>query len=350
MPSAAWPSWERFADAFVQDNGRVVDWTAQARTVSEGQAYALFFALVADDRERFEQLLGWTRDNMAQGDLRQHLPSWLWGQDGKGRWSVLDANSAADADLWLAYDLLEAGRLWRRADYSDTGRAVLDQVAAAEVIRFQRRTLLLPGPVGFDTPEGPRLNPSYLPPFLLAYFAAVDGKGPWRDILDGYLSLLPDIAPSGCVPDWFVLTADGPRKDLTSDGSGSYDAVRVYLWAGIDAPIAPEAPVLHRALKPYIDFVRKANRLPERCFPDGRAPQGVAPAGIEAALLPFYQGYGAPDLLQAAQQRIAAETVSGLIGKPARYYEQVLNLFGQGWIEQRYRFDGNGKLKTPWHD
>ncbi|MDB5973283.1 MAG: cellulase [Nevskia sp.] len=346
----SWPGWEHFADAFVQDDGRVVEWTAQARTVSEAQAYGLFFALVANDRKRFEHILDWTRENLAQGDLRQHLPSWLWGQDDKSHWNVLDPNSAADADLWLAYDLLEAGRLWQRADYSDTGRAMLKLVAASETVSFKRGTLLLPGPAGFDTPDGPRLNPSYIPPFQFAYFATMDPKGPWRAILDGYLKLLPDIAPSGCVPDWFVLTADGPRKDVASDGRGSYDAVRVYLWAGIGASGTPDDERMRHALKPYVDFIRKANRLPERCFPDGRAPEGLAPAGVEGALLPFYQKLGADDLLQAAQQRIAADTASGLVGQPARYYEQVLNLFGQGWIERRYRLDSSGKLKTQWHD
>ncbi|MDB5987259.1 MAG: cellulase, partial [Nevskia sp.] len=57
---AIWPAWQNFAEAFVQDDGRVVDWTADARTVSEGQGYALFFALVANDRARFERILAWT--------------------------------------------------------------------------------------------------------------------------------------------------------------------------------------------------------------------------------------------------------------------------------------------------
>jgi endoglucanase len=352
--AASWPAWERFSEAFVQDDGRVVEWTAQARTVSEAQVYSLFFALVANDRTRFEHILNWTRDNLAQGDLRQHLPSWLWGQEDKERWGVLDPNSAADADMWLAYDLLEAGRLWRRSDYADAGRAVLKQIAAKEVtseaVSAKRSTVLLPGPSGFETADGPRLNPSYIPAFQMEYFAAADGKGPWRAILDSFLALLPDIAPSGCVPDWFVLTADGPRKDTDSDGRGSYDAVRVYLWEGIGASGTADDAQLRRALTPYIDFIRKANRLPERCYPDGRAPEGLAPAGIEGALLPFYQKLGADDLLQAAQQRISAETASGLVGKPARYYEQVLSLFGQGWIEQRYRLDRSGRLKTTWHD
>ncbi len=28
-------------------------------------------------------------------------------------WSVLDSNSASDGDIWMAWSLLEAGRLWK---------------------------------------------------------------------------------------------------------------------------------------------------------------------------------------------------------------------------------------------
>lgn len=345
---AAWPAWDRFAAGFVQDNGRVVDWTDNARTVSEGQAYGLFFALVANDRQRFDRILQWTQLNLAQGDLSRHLPAWLWGTDPEQRQRVLDANSASDADLWIAYALLEAGRLWKRADYRQLGRAVLTQVKAKEVLQAHKQTLLLPGPAGFELAEGVRLNPSYLPPFQLAYLANEDRRGPWAAILSDYLNLLQDIAPSGCVPDWFVLTPDGPRMDVQSDGRGSYDAVRAYLWAGISVPVTRAGPRMLKLLAPYADFIRRSGRLPERCYPDGRAPVGQAPAGIEAALLPFYQSLGARDLLAAAQERIRQSSTSGMIGQPARYYEQVLTLFGQGWLEQRYRFDAYGRVRPQW--
>ena len=43
--------------------------TQRAQTVSEAQAYGLFFALVANDRPSFEKILKWTENNMAGGDL-----------------------------------------------------------------------------------------------------------------------------------------------------------------------------------------------------------------------------------------------------------------------------------------
>nr|WP_269194772.1 glycosyl hydrolase family 8 [Stenotrophomonas maltophilia] len=67
---------------------------ADQRSTSEGQSYALFFALVGNDQALFDRMLGWTQDNLAGGDMRQNLPAWLWGRDDKGGWRVLDGNPA----------------------------------------------------------------------------------------------------------------------------------------------------------------------------------------------------------------------------------------------------------------
>lgn len=351
LPSTAWasnwPAWEQFASAYVQNDGRVVDWTTEARSISEGQAYALFFALVAQDRDRFERILTWTENNLAQGDLSEHLPAWLWGLDEHARWGVLDPNPAADANLWLAYTLLEAARLWRRSDLHDTAVALLDRIAEQEVQRAGPETVLLPGPQGFVSAAGLRLNPSYWPPFQLKYLASVQPDGPWQALLDSYLHLLPDLSPGGRVPDWFLLTEVGPRLDTESGGAGSYDAIRVYLWAGFGPDELPEAQQLRRALAPYAELVRAIGRPPERWYPDGRAPVGIAPPGFDAALVPFFAAIDAPDLAQAARQRLAQARVGDLLGVPARYYDQVLSLFGEGYDQRRFRFGPDGRLELP---
>jgi len=81
-----WQAWEAFSKVFVQADGRVIDRTAGDRSTSEAQAYGLFFALVANDRVRFERILNWTVNNLAQGDLSTHLPAWLWGSTEAGGW------------------------------------------------------------------------------------------------------------------------------------------------------------------------------------------------------------------------------------------------------------------------
>jgi len=118
---SAWPFWSSYQQHFISPDGRVTDFSRGSMTTSEGQSYALFFSLVADDAKEFERIRQWTEDNLASGSLAENLPAWSWGKDARGGWGVLDRNSAADADLWIAYSLLEAGRrgpegrCWRRS-------------------------------------------------------------------------------------------------------------------------------------------------------------------------------------------------------------------------------------------
>ncbi len=69
-----WTLWRSYSARFIDDQGRVIDPSGN-RTTSQGQAYALFFALVADDRPRFDRILEWTNYNLALGDLGARLPA-----------------------------------------------------------------------------------------------------------------------------------------------------------------------------------------------------------------------------------------------------------------------------------
>ncbi|MFP4905648.1 glycosyl hydrolase family 8, partial [Paraburkholderia sp. BR14261] len=76
--ACAWPAWNAFRSTLLSADGRVIDAsTPRQVTVSEGQSYALFFALVANDRASFDKVLTWTENNLAQGDLATHLPAWI---------------------------------------------------------------------------------------------------------------------------------------------------------------------------------------------------------------------------------------------------------------------------------
>lgn len=52
-----WPQWQSFKRDYVSRDGRVID-PADSKnvTTSEGQSYAMFFALVANDRDAFGKL------------------------------------------------------------------------------------------------------------------------------------------------------------------------------------------------------------------------------------------------------------------------------------------------------
>ena len=341
--SCAWPAWDGFRAALVSADGRVVDRsTPRQISTSEGQAYALFFALAADDRDGFARLLRWTENNLAGGDLHRRLPAWLWGRADDGRWQVLDDNNASDADLWLAYSLLEAGRLWRRPDYARLGEELLWRSTAQTVQPLPGLGLmLLPGDRGFAGEAGWRLNPSYLPPQLLARFALVAPL--WGELAANAARLLREGAPRGLAPDWLLWRrAQGWAADPEHGREGDYDAIRVYLWVGMLADDAPGRAELQRHFAPMAALVAARGYPPERIDAgDGRA-EGQGPAGFSAALLPLLARLE-PAAHAAQQARLARQPVAA-----QAYYDQVLALFGAGWDGGRFRFDQAGRLLPAW--
>lgn len=352
VPSCGrWPEWESFKRNFLSEDGRVIDLgAADQRTVSEGQAYALFFSLVADDRPAFERLFGWTENNLAGGDLTAHLPAWLWGRKDDGRWSVLDANSAADADLWIAYALAEAGRLWNERRYAALGQLVANRVLREEVVPLPGLgDTLLPAPVGFKLDDAHwRLNPSYVPLQVLARFAALNpAQSAWRGLDASSRRLLTEAAPHGLAPEWAEYQADGgflPDKD--SKGEGSYNAIRVYLWLGMLSPRTPGYDRLLAHYRPLADATAVRGYPPERVdSAAGAIGSDAGPAGFSGALLPYLAALKQQSTLDEQLQRQAA-----LADKIQRsYYSQVLSLFGRGWLDGRFRFAEDGALQTTWN-
>lgn len=346
-----WPLWQAYAAHFIQGDGRVVDFHA-AHSTSEGQAYALFFALVANDRSRFDAVLKWTEANLAGGDLGANLPAWRWGQREDGSWGVLDPNAASDADLWLGYTLLEASRLWQEASYGELGQRLLALVVEQEVENLPGLgPMLLPGPEGFRPAEALwRLNPSYLPIQLLRALHRYDPKGPWGEMVLPAARLLRETAPHGLAPDWVAYQAGvGWRPDPDKGAEGSYDAIRVYLWLGmLDAAEPLRAPLL-QALDGMTRRLRKNPVPPERGDTLTAEFQGSGPAGFSAALLPYLAAQDEAALLARQRQRVEEARRDRLLGEDPHYYDQNLALFGTGWLDGRFRFAAEGQLLPAWN-
>lgn len=343
----AWPAWTAFARGFISADGRVVDAsTPRQHTVSEGQVYAMFFALVDDDRARFDQLLRWTENNLAQGDLTAHLPAWHWGRRDDGSWGVLDTNPAADADLFLAYLLAEAARLWNHRHYRILSALVGARVLRAEVVEVPGLGMsLLPAPVGFVDGPRYRLNPSYVPLMLLRGLAQAHPQQGWEALIPASRRLIVDSAPQGFSPDWALWTQDaGFAPDPLTRGIGSYDAIRVYLWAGVLAPDDPDRPALLRALRPMAEYTQQHGAPPEKVHVSAARFENAGPGGFSAALLPMLDALG----LHAARDAQRARLDALRQHDATRYYDQVLRLFGEGAIEGRYRFAADGRLQPRW--
>jgi endoglucanase len=358
----AWPLWNQYAQRFVDGQGRVIDRTRQDRTTSEGQAYAMFFSLVANDRTRFASLLNWTEANLAGGDLTLRCPAWSWGKSADGSWKILDANPATDADLWMAYSLLEAGRLWHEPRYDKLGRIIAARVAQQESVLVPGLGITLaPGPQGFHPDDKTwLLNPSYLPIPVLVRFANAMPAGPWNKVLGSLRVLLRRGSGNGFAMDWVAAGADGVHPSVTPEQRasinkgtvpiGSYDAIRVYLWLGIADPLTPG---LHSMLAsvPGMAASLKQNAVPPLLVDDtGKVLDANGTTGFSAAVVPYLEALHLNQQATAQLDRLIAtrDTSSGLYGRGEAYYDQNLALFATGWKERQYRFDVAGKLKMKW--
>ena len=187
---------------------RVVDHDAGDRTTSEAQAYAMFFALVANDRPRFDGLLGWTERNLASGDLQLNLPAWLWG---RGADNPVGRARSEFSVRRRRVDGVCAARsrpgLERVALCLTLGRAMASRIATNETAELPNfGVVLLPGAKGFRQGEVYRLNTSYLPLQLFVRLAQLDPGGPWRQIADRIPALVQHSAPNGFVTDWLEFS------------------------------------------------------------------------------------------------------------------------------------------------
>jgi len=359
--SGSWPLWESYKAHFIDAQGRVIDHTGGDRTTSEGQAYALFFALAENDRPIFDRVLAWTKTNLANGDLATHLPSWLWGKSATGEWKTLDPNSASDADVWMAYTLIEAGRLWNAPADTTLGRAMMAQIAKREVSNLPGfGPLLMPGPSGFQQKQTWTINPSYMPLFLFERLATVDPAGPWRQIALDIPLMLEQSARHGFAMDWVnYIPGDGfypappietGNKDSEQSG-GSYDAIRVYLWAGM---ISSEGTIRAQILSdlPTMSvYLANHDAPPEKVSDQGIPLAQDGPVGFSAAVLPYLRAFpdqGRLSARQTVRMSRMRDPVTGLYGKDLAYYDQNLALFSTGFLSDRFRFGSGGELNVEW--
>lgn len=343
----SWPQWQRFKQLYVSADGRVIDASsARQITVSEAQSYGLMFALIANDPATFARLLRWTQNNLARGDLTHTLPAWQWGRTDPGGWGVLDQNSAADSDLWIAYALIEAGALWHDASYSALGQSMAQRILAEEVVLIPGLgATLLPGPTGFVEHQTWRLNASYVPIQLLRAIARHSHEQVWEQVLLSSQKMILASAPHGAASDWIdYRVKDGFATDAQTRGIGSYDAIRVYLWAGMLPQSDPWSKPLTRQFAPVVTLASQRPAPPESFDTNTMSTQGDGSIGFSAALIPMLARARAADAVQRYRLRVT----TGALQDDQHYFSDALSLFGAGWMDGRYQFDRSGDLKPQW--
>ncbi len=226
--------WRQFRDRFITPAGRVVDVANKSVSHSEGQGYAMLFAVAAGDRKTFDRVWGWTRATL-QTRPDDALLSWRWVPDtsdnGGDAGRVDDPNNATDGDLLVAWALARAEAVWSDPGYRDSAERLAADVLRLTVLERDGVLMMLPGAHGFRREGAVILNPSYY------VFPAIDALGMltgaviWQRLSSDGADLI-EAARFGrwkLPPDWLLVRyqeADPPGEEAeaTKDGAETMDA------------------------------------------------------------------------------------------------------------------------------
>ncbi len=232
--------WSGYQAAFIASDGRVIR-RREGDTVSEGQAYAMLWAVWMRDKETFDRCYQWTERHLSRaGRYRDHLLAWHW-KDGE----VTDWMPASDADIDYALSLIFADRLWKGTapggmeDYGQkAGRVLTGILNTLTVARADGHRYLLPWIV--ESGQGPiPQNLSYYAPGHFRVFFETSGDPRWMELVDTTYAVLSKVTAStggtGLVPDWFSLTDDGAVRPLDGKNTAfGWESVRVPIRIAMD--------------------------------------------------------------------------------------------------------------------
>ena len=139
-------------------------------------------------------------------------------------------------------------------------------------------------------------------------------------------------------------------KNAAPPAVGSYDAIRVYLWAGMLGEGQTRTDIVG-SLSGMGSYLANHGAPPEKVSELGIPLEQDGPVGFSAAVLPYLRAFPNAERA-AAQQRIRMsaqlDPSSGLYGKDPAYYDQNLVLFATGFLDERFRFGLRGELKVEW--
>ena len=140
------------------------------------------------------------------------------------------------------------------------------------------------------------------------------------------------------------------NKESDAPG-GSYDAIRVYLWAGmLDGEGKTRARMLD-AVPAMRVYLADHDAPPEKVSDQGIPLEQDGPIGFSAAMLPYLRAFpelGRLSAKQTIRMSVQRNPSTGLYGKDSAYYDQNLALFATGFLDGRFRFGPEGELKIEW--
>jgi endoglucanase len=304
--------WTQFKKTYIE-NGRVIDIGQNNISHTEGQGMALLLALQNNDPATFTQVWNWTQSRLQVRDDK--LFAWSWSPEN----GVNDMNNASDGDLLIAWALSRAYTRWNKPSYLFAAIQVSQSIRAKLLRKTIKGTVLLPGAMGFENPEGLKLNLSYWIFPAITDLSILDPAPEWEELRIAGLQLIEEarFGKWQLPPDWLNLQ-NGGITPADNDQFG-YDAVRIplYMIWGKQATLS--------SIKPFQNFWSSFS---------GKAP---IPAWVnvntgEVATYNGSTGFESVAALTIAYPNIDSTKLPSS-NQPQDYYSYLLSLFTKMAIE-----------------
>lgn len=338
-------SWHTYKESFIDPDGRVIDYSQEGITTSEGQSYALLRAVWMDDRETFDLVWKWTQENLKRPD--DNLFGWKWGKRSDNTYGFMPDggnNSASDADQDIALALIFASSRWSDVTYRDNAKEILTDLWKINTTRVNGKQYLLAGNWANSQTEIV-LNPSYFAPYAWRIFARIDKTNDWESLIIPAYDLLSESSTIpldkekgiGLPPDWVTLDKETEEIRATKfdnlTTNYSFDAIRVPFRISLDYAWnkSPDAEkYLQTICEPLIQKYEKEGKLVSGYEHDGNPLSEIEhPAMYATAIGCFKQTKPAlaKEIYETKILRLYANDQNSF-RDDIPYYEQNLLWFG----------------------
>ncbi|MGL4759078.1 MAG: glycosyl hydrolase family 8 [Patescibacteria group bacterium] len=266
---------QTYNSKFISNTGQTIDDQTKF-TTSEGQAYTMLRALYSDNQSMFEQAWKWNKD-VLQTRKTDKLSSWKYGEYN-GEIKVLDREAATDADLDMAFALIKASEKWKKVEFFEEAKIILNDIYELRVKEYNNKLFLLPftstASKGFEI-----LNPSYFSPAYYKIFAQVDTKNNWNKLTDDTYEILNTLGQSReLYPDWIKYNITSNTYESAADylqnpkaDNFSFDGMRIFWRIGYDY-------ILNKDQRAW-NILEKSSKFIEKTLDKGLLYSGFDPKG-----------------------------------------------------------------------
>ncbi len=335
-------SWEKYKVNFLSEDGRILDHSQDNITTSEGQSYALLRAVWSDDRQTFDRVWLFTKNNLQHKNDK--LFGWKWGKLSDSTYGFLKDggdNSASDADSDIAFALILAGHRWSSDEYIVQSKEILTDMWNKETVEIRGKRFLAAGNWA-QSSESIIVNPSYFSPYAWRIFASIDTEHDWNSLVGPGYELLTNATTSpldtsksvGLPPDWVAVSkATGELKAAPLPNLKthySYDAMRIPWRVALDYQWNRDARAYEylNSLKIFSQLYKKSNyTLASSYSHDGTVLENYESPSMYATLIGYFKVID-PEMAK----KIYQEKILDLYSNDQTAFKDSLPYYEQNWL------------------